>query len=63
MPQLLKMNRDGTRLFVTLNGAGKVVMFDISRPNRPQLLSVVDLGADAGSSLPAPHRATSDDWW
>ena len=52
------MNREGTRLFVTLNGAGKVVMFDIARPDRPQLLSVVDLGADSG-----PHflRLTSDE--
>jgi len=58
MPQLLKMNRAGTRLFVTLNGAGKVVMFDIGQPRRPKLLSVVDLGADSG-----PHflRLTSDE--
>ena len=58
MPQLLKMNRQGTRLFVTLNGAGKVVMFDIARPDRPQLMSVVDLGANSG-----PHflRLTSDE--
>jgi selenium-binding protein 1 len=58
MPQLLRTNRDGTRLFVTLNGAGKVVMFDISRPNRPELLSVVDLGRDSG-----PHylRLTGDE--
>jgi len=32
MPQLLKTNLEGTRLFVTLNGAGKVVMFNIARP-------------------------------
>jgi selenium-binding protein 1 len=58
MPQLLKMNRAGTRLFVTLNGAGKVVMFDIEQPRRPKLLSVVDLGADSG-----PHflRLTADE--
>ena len=58
MPQLLRINRAGTRLFVTLNGAGKVVMFDISRPNRPELLSVVDLGRDSG-----PHylRLTNDE--
>jgi hypothetical protein len=48
MPQLLRINRDGTRMFVTLNGAGKVVMFDITRPNRPELLSVVELGRDSG---------------
>jgi hypothetical protein len=58
MPQLLKTNREGTRLFVTLNGAGKVVMFDIARPDRPQVMSVVDLGPDSG-----PHflRLTSDE--
>jgi len=58
MPQLLKMNRAGTRLFVTLNGAGKVVMFDIVRPDRPKLLSVVNLGAGSG-----PHflRLTNDE--
>jgi selenium-binding protein 1 len=58
MPQLLKMNREGTRLFVTLNGAGKVVMFNIARPDRPQLMSVADLGADSG-----PHflRLTNDE--
>jgi hypothetical protein len=58
MPQLLRMNREGTRLFVTLNGAGKVVMLDISRPQRPKVLSVVDLGPDSG-----PHylALTSDE--
>jgi selenium binding protein SBP56 len=58
MPQLLRTNRDGTRLFVTLNGAGKVVMLDIAQPLRPKLMSVVDLGADSG-----PHflRLTADE--
>ena len=58
MPQLLRMNRQGTRLFVTLNGAGKVVMFNIARPDRPELMSVADLGAGSG-----PHflRLTSDE--
>jgi 56kDa selenium binding protein (SBP56) len=58
MPQLLRMNREGTRLFVTLNGAGKVVMFNIARPDRPQLMSVADLGPDSG-----PHylRLTADE--
>jgi selenium-binding protein 1 len=52
------MNREGTRLFVTLNGAGKVVMFDIEQPRRPRPLSVVNLGADSG-----PHyvRLTDDE--
>ncbi len=56
MPQLLRINRDGTRMFVTLNGAGKVVMLDITRPNRPRPLSVVNLGADAG-----PHYLRLDE--
>jgi hypothetical protein len=58
MPQLLKLNREGTRLFVTLNGAGKVVMFNVARPDRPKVMSVVDLGAGSG-----PHflRLTNDE--
>jgi hypothetical protein len=58
MPQLLRMNRQGTRLFVTLNGAGMVVMFNIARPDHPQVMSVVDLGRGSG-----PHflRLTSDE--
>ncbi len=58
MPQLLRMNRKGTRMFVTLNGAGKVVMLDVKQPDRPKLLSVVDLGAGSG-----PHflRLTDDE--
>jgi 56kDa selenium binding protein (SBP56) len=58
MPQLLRMNKQGTRLFVTLNGAGKVVMFDIARPDHPEILSVVDLGPGSG-----PHylQLTSDE--
>ena len=58
MPQLLRMNREGTRLFVTLNGAGKVVMFNIARPNQPEVMSVANLGAASG-----PHflRLTSDE--
>ena len=51
-------NRAGTRLFVTLNGAGKVAMFDVENPQRPRLLSIVNLGANSG-----PHylRLTSDE--
>ena len=58
MPQLLRMNGEGTRLFVTLNGAGKVVMFNIARPNQPELMSIADLGAGSG-----PHflSLTSDE--
>ena len=58
MPQLLRINKQGTRLFVTLNGAGKVVMFNIARPDHPELMSVVDLGRGSG-----PHylQLTSDE--
>lgn len=60
-PQLFRINRDGTRLFITLNyagNAGKVVLFDISRPENPKVLSVVDLGPGSG-----PHylKLTNDE--
>ena len=60
-PQLMRTNKAGTRLFVTLNYAGaggKVVMFDITRPDRPAVVSVVDLGPGSG-----PHylRLTTDE--
>ena len=47
-PQLMKTTRDGKRLFVSMNMAGKVAMFDTSNPARPKLLSVLDLGKDSG---------------
>jgi 56kDa selenium binding protein (SBP56) len=47
-PQLMRMNRDGTRLFITMNVAGRVAMLDTSDPAHPQLLSTVDLGVDSG---------------
>jgi hypothetical protein len=58
MPQLFRMNKQGTRLFVTLNGAGKVLMFNIARPNHPELMSAIDLGPASG-----PHyvQLTNDD--
>lgn len=67
-PQLLLINKAGTRLFVTLNFAGlagKVVMLDITDPEHPQAMGggnpdagVVDLGLDSG-----PHylRLTNDE--
>jgi hypothetical protein len=66
-PQLMVANKAGTRLFVTLNfagQAGKVVMLDITDPERPAPLgadpdnSVVDLGLNSG-----PHylHLTSDE--
>src|SRR5207302_1348584 len=57
-PQLMRMTQDGTRLFITMNQAGKVVMFDTSEPARPRVLRILDLGGDAG-----PHylRLTDDE--
>ena len=50
-PQLMQVNREGTRLFITLNyagHAGKVAMLDISDPEHPSVVSIVDLGPDSG---------------
>ena len=37
-PQLMRMTRDGSRLFISLNQAGKVAMLNVSDPERPRLL-------------------------
>jgi len=47
-PQLLQISRDGKRLFISMNQAGKVAMFDIANPEEPRLLSVLELGQNAG---------------
>lgn len=47
-PQLMRLTADGKRLFISLNLAGKVVMFDTSNPEAPQVLKVLDLGKDSG---------------
>jgi selenium-binding protein 1 len=47
-PQLIRLTGDGRRLFISLNKAGKVAMFDISRPEKPRLLKLLDLGAQSG---------------
>lgn len=47
-PQLIRMTKDGKRLFISMNMAGKVVMFDTSNPKRPKVLKVLDLGASSG---------------
>jgi selenium-binding protein 1 len=52
-PQLMRMTRDGKRLFISMNLAGKVVMFDTSDPAQPRVLKVLDLGPNAG-----PHYIT-----
>jgi selenium-binding protein 1 len=56
-PQLMRITKDGQRLFVSMNMAGKVVMFDISNPANPTVLKVLNLGAGSG-----PHYiALTDD--
>jgi len=52
-PQLMRMTRDGSRLFITMNVAGLVAMLDTSDPEHPSLMSTVDLGVDSG-----PHYLT-----
>lgn len=47
-PQLMRMTADGKRLFITMNVAGRVAMFDTSDPEDPALLSVLDLGIGSG---------------
>jgi len=47
-PQLMRMTRDGKRLFISMNTGGKIVMFDTSSPARPKVLKVLDLGANSG---------------
>ena len=47
-PQLMRVTRDGLRLFVSMNQAGKIAMFDISEPTHPQLLKALDLGQGSG---------------
>jgi selenium binding protein SBP56 len=47
-PQLMRMTRDGRRLFVSMNTAGKIAMLDTSNPEKPSLLKVLDLGPDSG---------------
>lgn len=47
-PQLMRITKDGKRLLVSMNQAGKIAMFDIADPEAPRLLKVLDLGADSG---------------
>ncbi len=47
-PQLMRTTNDGKRLFISLNMAGKVVMFATSDPENPKILKVLDLGANSG---------------
>src|SRR5206468_9930694 len=47
-PQVMRRTRDGKRLVITMNVAGRVAMFDTSDPEHPALLSVLDLGVGSG---------------
>lgn len=47
-PQLMRVTRDGRRLFVSMNQAGKIAMFDTSDPDQPRLLKALDLGQGSG---------------
>ena len=47
-PQLMRMTKDGKRLFISMNTAGKIVMFDTTNPRHPLVLKVLDLGANSG---------------
>lgn len=55
-PQLMRVTRDGRRLFVSMNQAGKIAMLDISKPDQPRLLKALDLGQGSG-----PHYLTLTD--
>jgi hypothetical protein len=44
----MRITEDGKRLFVSMNQAGKVVMFDTTDPEQPRVLKVVNLGANSG---------------
>src|SRR5262245_66638309 len=35
-PQLMRMTQDGDRLFVSMNLAGKIIMFDTTQPHHPR---------------------------
>jgi len=47
-PQLMRITNDGKRLFVSMNQAGKVAMFDTSNPEKPRLIKALDLGQGSG---------------
>ena len=57
-PQLMRVTKDGKRLFVSMNQAGKIAMFSIENPQKPRLIKALELGASSG-----PHYTalTSDD--
>jgi len=67
-PQLMRMTRDATRLFISMNQAGKVVMLNVADPEQPRALKVLDLGPGSGphyialtadETAPGHQRTTS----
>jgi selenium binding protein SBP56 len=55
-PQLMRITRDGRRLFISMNRAGKVAMLDIAQPQHPKLLKVLELGPESGPHYIALSR-------
>jgi hypothetical protein len=47
-PQRMRTTSDGKRLFVSMNMAGKVAMFDTSHAETPRVVAVLDLGQGSG---------------
>ncbi|HJZ13559.1 MAG TPA: selenium-binding protein SBP56-related protein, partial [Acidobacteriota bacterium] len=47
-PQLIRMTRNGKRLFISMNQAGRVAMLDTTNPAMPKLIKALDLGKDSG---------------
>jgi len=47
MPQILAMTSDGTRLIFPHLATGQVVMLDVSNPDKPFVLDVVNLGPNS----------------
>lgn len=52
----MRVTRDGRRLFVPMNHAGKIAMFDISKPDQPRLLKALDLDPGLEPALCRSHR-------
>src|SRR5260370_38131281 len=57
MPQILAVTSDGTRLIFPLLNTGQIVMVDISNPDAPFVLDVVNLGP---GSQPHDIQLTED---
>jgi selenium-binding protein 1 len=47
-PQLMRVTKNGKRLFVSMNQAGKVAMFNIENPEKPRLIQALELGQGSG---------------